>query len=72
MPDFEPLISHEELRARLADRALTVVDVLPAESYASGHIPGTISLPLAEMRERVGEVLPDRAREVVAYCAAFT
>jgi len=72
MSNSAPLISHEELRVRLADRTLTVVDVLPAESYASGHIPGTISLPLAEMRERADQVLPDKSREVVAYCAAFT
>jgi rhodanese-related sulfurtransferase len=72
MPESTPLISHEELRARLRDPALTIVDVLPADSYAAGHIPGAINLPLAELPQRVAGALPDRSVEIAAYCAAFT
>jgi len=67
-----PAISREELRRRLASASLAVVDVLPAESYAAGHIPGSISLPFDEIVSRAREVLPDRNAEIAVYCAKFT
>ena len=67
-----PEISREELRRRLHDPALILVDVLPREAYTAGHIPGALSLPLTEIPTRARAVLPDRTAEVVVYCARFT
>lgn len=67
-----PEISREEMRRRLRDPALTVVDVLPHASYAAGHIPGALSLPVAEVTSRAREVLPNLAAEVAVYCGSFT
>lgn len=67
-----PAISREELRSRLKTASLTLVDVLPPESYATGHIPGAISLPLDQIESRARELLPDRNAEIVVYCAKFT
>jgi len=57
-------------RAALIDRLLrgevTLLDVRPEEEYRAGHIPGAISVPLAELERRVSE-LP-RGRDIVAYC----
>ena len=65
-------VSREEIRARLGDPSLALVDVLPAEAYASGHIPGSISLPLAQINERARHLLRDPSQEIVVYCASFT
>jgi rhodanese-related sulfurtransferase/DNA-binding MarR family transcriptional regulator len=62
---LEP-IRTRELRRRLAAGDVTLVDVRPADEFAAGHIPGALSVPLAELAERVKE-LPKR-REIVAYC----
>ena len=35
-----PTLDRETLIALLQDRAVVLVDVLAAESYASGHLPG--------------------------------
>jgi rhodanese-related sulfurtransferase/DNA-binding transcriptional ArsR family regulator len=59
-------IDMEELRARLADDAVIVLDVRPAEEYRAGHIPGARSVPIADL-EQVLRDLP-RDREIVAYC----
>ncbi len=61
-----------ELAARVNDRSLTIVDVLPATAYQQGHIPGAVNLPLTEVAERAFEVLPDRHAELAIYCAGFT
>ena len=43
-----------------------VIDVRPVEEYDAGHFPGSTSLPLAELADRIGEIPTDR--EVVVYC----
>ena len=63
-----PEISREELRRRLGDPTLTIVDVLPASSYVEWHVPGALSLPLELVASRARELLPDRGAEIVVYC----
>lgn len=57
-------------RATILKRAkageLLVLDVRPAEEYASGHLPHARSLPLGELMKRLSE-LPKNV-PVVAYC----
>lgn len=61
------LLTKEELATRIRRRDdLLVLDVRPAEEYAAGHIPGAVSIPVAELRRRLKE-LP-KSREIVAYC----
>lgn len=71
-PAHIPEISREEIQRRLHDPSLLVVDVLPRQSYLAEHIPGAISLPLAEVESRAREVLPDLTAELAIYCAKFT
>ena len=59
-------ISRDELRARLRDGDVVVLDVRPASEYAAGHIRGAISIPIQDLRARLNEI-PDGA-DVVAYC----
>jgi len=59
-------VTLEDLRRLLREEDVTLVDVRPADEYAAGHIPGAMSMPVPELRRRLGE-LP-RGREVVAYC----
>ncbi len=62
---LEP-IGSDELRRRVAAGDVTVVDVRPADEFEAAHIPGALSIPLAELTNRLRE-LPTRM-EIVAYC----
>ncbi len=57
-------------RAAVVERArsgeVTVLDVRPREEYRAGHIPGALSVPLAELKNRLAELPGDR--DIVAYC----
>jgi rhodanese-related sulfurtransferase/DNA-binding transcriptional ArsR family regulator len=62
---LEP-IPPEELRRRLDAGEVTLIDVRPGDEFAAGHIPGALSVPVAELADRLRE-LPKR-KEIVAYC----
>jgi rhodanese-related sulfurtransferase len=63
---LEP-IGREELSRRLSSgEELVVLDVRPVEEFAAGHLPGAVSIPLAELERRLEQLPKDR--EVVAYC----
>ncbi len=62
---LEP-VDADDLRGRVQRGEVTVLDVRPADEYASGHLPGAVSVPLAELEARLADLPPDRA--VVAYC----
>jgi len=63
--DLEP-VDREELRRRVEEGTVVILDVRPAEEYEAGHIPGAISVPLEELPERLSH-LP-REVDIVAYC----
>jgi rhodanese-related sulfurtransferase/DNA-binding HxlR family transcriptional regulator len=55
-----------KLVERLERGEVTLLDVRPAEEYDSIHIPGAISIPMAELEQRIEELPQDK--EIVAYC----
>jgi rhodanese-related sulfurtransferase len=59
-------IGKEELRRRLADDAVVVIDVRPDAEYRQGHIAGARSIPVSQLEHHLAD-LP-RDREIVAYC----
>jgi rhodanese-related sulfurtransferase len=71
-PDVVPPISHDDLVRGLRGRDFTLVDVLPAVSFAEGHIPGAVSLPLAELAHLAPTRLSDLDQPVVVYCGGDT
>ncbi len=59
-------MSKDELWARIQSHDVIVLDVRPADEFKSGHIPGAISIPLSELKERLNEI--PHNREIIAYC----
>ena len=62
---LEP-VDNDELARRVRAGEVTLIDVRPREEYVAAHIPGAISLPLADLGKRLGEL--QKRRDVVAYC----
>jgi rhodanese-related sulfurtransferase len=59
-------ISREELLRRASSGEATVLDVRPSAEYTAGHIPGAVSIPIAQLEQRLAELPADA--EIVAYC----
>lgn len=62
---LEP-VDRDALIKKVRRGEVTVLDVRPAEEYAAGHIPGAVSIPLADLKKRLSAI--PKTREVVAYC----
>lgn len=54
--------------ARLAERAVHVIDVRQPAEWRSGHIRGSRNLPLGDLRRRLHDLPKDKT--IVAVCAS--
>jgi rhodanese-related sulfurtransferase/DNA-binding transcriptional ArsR family regulator len=63
--DAQP-VPLEELLRRARSKDVVILDTRPANEYASGHIPGAISVPVDELQRRLREL--GRGKQYVAYC----
>ncbi|NOT07306.1 MAG: metalloregulator ArsR/SmtB family transcription factor [Gemmatimonadales bacterium] len=63
--ELEP-VTFGELRRLLKRAEITLIDVRPRDEYRAGHIPGAISVPVAELRDHLHKI--PKGREVIAYC----
>jgi len=55
-----------EIRKKVNRGEILLLDVRPVEEFLAGHFPGAVSLPLADLREKVRTI--PRDAQVVAYC----
>jgi rhodanese-related sulfurtransferase len=55
-----------ELIKRGRSRQIVILDTRPASEYVAGHIPGAISVPVDDLKQRL-QLLP-KGMEYVAYC----
>jgi rhodanese-related sulfurtransferase len=68
-----PSLSAEEVAALIADRAdIRILDVRRPDEYATMNIPGSVSVPGAELVLRAGHAAPDPGTTIVVNCAGRT
>ncbi len=68
-----PSLSAEEVAALIASKAnIAVLDVRRPDEYATMNIPGSISVPGAELVLRAGRVAPDPETTIIVNCAGRT
>jgi rhodanese-related sulfurtransferase/DNA-binding transcriptional ArsR family regulator len=63
--DFQK-ISISELQEQLGRDEVMLLDVRPEVEFQAGHLPGALSIPLDELEQRLGELLPGKL--IVTYC----
>jgi molybdopterin/thiamine biosynthesis adenylyltransferase/rhodanese-related sulfurtransferase len=55
---------------QLIDKGAALLDTREAHEWNAGHLAGATLLPPAEVAARVEQVVPDKTKPVVIYCAA--
>jgi rhodanese-related sulfurtransferase len=61
-----PRVSLEDAKAAFDVKAAVFLDVRDSSSYASGHIPGAVLIPISDLPTRMGEL--DRKSWIIPYC----
>lgn len=59
-------VSLADSKAAMDSREAIFIDVRDASAYAESHVPGALSIPLAELDERLGEL--DSNQWIITYC----
>ena len=59
-------VSLADSKAALDNGSALFIDVRDASAYAASHIPGALSIPLAELDKRLGEL--DPSQWIITYC----
>lgn len=62
-------ISTNDLKNKLDQKKITVVETLAPERFREAHLPGAVNLPPERVKELAPQLLPDRNAEIVTYCA---
>ena len=62
---YEP-ITLDDLKLKMEQEDLILLDVRPSDEYEAGHIPGAINVPIQELHNHLS-FMPI-GKEVVAYC----
>ena len=66
-------ISRNDLKQKI-DRGDTfvLVETLARIAYEHAHLPGAINLPPDQIKQLAPTLLPDKAADIVVYCASPT
>ena len=64
-------ITIEEL-LQLDQDTITVLDVRPADAYTRGSVPGAVSIPLAEVEERMEELPKEKPVYVLCHTGEWS
>jgi rhodanese-related sulfurtransferase/DNA-binding HxlR family transcriptional regulator len=63
--DLEP-VSRKELRQRIKNGLVTILDVRPEAEFKQGHLPGAVNVPLSKLARWLNGV--GKKTEIIAYC----
>lgn len=63
-------ITKEELKEKLNDRNVVIVNVLKEESYDNLHIKGSVNIPRSELENSRWNEL-DKNKEIITHCTNY-
>ncbi|WP_026421918.1 rhodanese-like domain-containing protein [Actinokineospora inagensis] len=63
------VISTDEVKQKIDAGSAVVLEALPPSYYDEAHLPGALNLPLDEVDDRAGGLIPSKDAEVIVYCS---
>ena len=65
---MESTVSTKDLKSKLDQKQVTVVETLAPERYREAHIPGALNIPPERIKELAPQLLSDKDAEIITYC----
>ncbi len=75
VPEWSPTQVNDALTDRQTERDdqdFALVDVRERHEWNEGYIPGAVHVPRGHLESKIEEVVPDKSKKVVLYCAGGT
>ncbi|GAC1366160.1 MAG: molybdopterin-synthase adenylyltransferase MoeB [Ktedonobacteraceae bacterium] len=75
VPEWSPAQVNNALahwQAEHDDQDFVLVDVRERHEWNEGYIPGAVHVPRGHLESKIEEVIPDKSKKVVLYCAGGT
>jgi len=69
-PTDIPVVSRDAVAASLRDGTRVLVEALPEDVFATGHLPGALNIRPRRAAVLAPVLLPDQDAEVVVYCGS--
>ena len=66
---MDSTISTKDLKSKLNQKQITLVETLAPERYREAHLPGALNMPPERIKELAPQLLPNKNAEIVTYCA---
>jgi rhodanese-related sulfurtransferase len=65
---MDSTISTKNMKSKLDQKQVTVVERLAPERYREAHIPGALNIPPERIKELAPQLLPNKDAEIITYC----
>jgi len=65
---MESTISTKDLKSKLDQKQVTVVETLAPERYREAHLPEALNIPPERIKELAPQLLPNKDAEIITYC----
>jgi len=65
-PSRISILQKDEVKLKLNKKSSVIIDVRPQEEFLNLHLPGAISIPLEDLKERIDEIPLNK--EIITYC----
>ena len=66
-------ISRDELKSKIDRKErFVLIETLAKAAYDHAHLPGAINIPPDQVHELAAKLVPDKAEDIVVYCASPT
>lgn len=63
-------ITREQIKQKIdMQEPMTIIEALPPMYYEANHLPGALNIPHDEIRDKAGDMLPDKDAFIVVYCS---
>src|SRR6202051_1905165 len=67
---MDSTISAKDLKSKLDQKQVTVVETLAPERYREVNIPGALNIPPERIKELAPQLLPNKDGEIITYCTS--
>jgi rhodanese-related sulfurtransferase len=63
-------LTRDQVKAHVDQNSAVIIESLPEAHYAAGHLPGAIRLMADQVKDLAPQLLKDKDRQIITYCAS--